>query len=321
MNKTPLTSCPVVSKRRQLPVLLAAVFLVLLSACSAKKRAAEHVFIVSFDGGKPAVIAESEMPHLKKLAEEGAVTWAARTIFPPKTLPSHTSMFTGLTPAKHRVLWNAFEPERGVIKAPTVFAQAKTADPGLSTALFAGKVKFQHLRQPGSLDLFYFNGANPEVPVDRAAEIENVTVPAVEVARAAAEYIQRAKPNLCGIHFPDADSAGHAYGWGSPEQKTAFREADQALGIIVEAIRKAGIAETSVVLITADHGGHGRSHGENIPDDMEIPWLAWGAGVRSGYRITGPVTTVDTTATALWLLGVPRGGELDGKPVEEAFKK
>ena len=35
---------------------------------------AEHVFVVSIDGGKPAVIAESEMPVLKKLAAEGAVT-------------------------------------------------------------------------------------------------------------------------------------------------------------------------------------------------------------------------------------------------------
>lgn len=321
MKKIPRNSPQAVSKWRRLPLLVGALLLVFLCACSAQKRRVEHVFIVSFDGGKPAVIAESDMPYLKRLAAEGAVTWAANTIFPPKTLPSHTSMFTGLAPAKHRVLWNAFEPARGVIQAPTVFALARTVDPQLSTALFAGKAKFQHLRQPGALDFFHFNGANPAVSAEGAAEIENITVPAQVVARAAAEYILRAKPNLCGIHFPDADSAGHAYGWGSTEQKTAFHDADQALGILVEAIEKAGIAKTSVLLITADHGGHGKTHGENIPDDMEIPWVAWGQGVKPGYRIAGPVTTYDTTATALWLLGIPVGGELDGKPVEEAFKK
>jgi len=62
---------------------------------------AEHVFIISIDGGKPAVIAKSRMPVLQKLVAEGAHTWAASTIFPSKTLPSHTSMLTGRYPHEH----------------------------------------------------------------------------------------------------------------------------------------------------------------------------------------------------------------------------
>ncbi len=79
------------------------------------ERRADHVFIVSFDGGKPAVIAESEMPTIKKLAAEGAVTWTASTIFPSKTLQSHTSMLTGVGPEKHHVDWNNYEPLRGKV--------------------------------------------------------------------------------------------------------------------------------------------------------------------------------------------------------------
>lgn len=283
------------------------------------ERRVDHVFIVSFDGGKPAVIAESEMPTLKKLAAEGAVTWTAQTIFPSKTLPSHTSMLTGLSPARHHVLWNNYEPQRGAILAPTVFAIAKKVDPSLSTALFAGKAKFQHLLQPGSLDMFDFKGQQRETVITGAEEIEKSVNPAQVVAKAAAAYILEKKPNLCFIHFPDPDSAGHKSGWGSPEQKEAFKVSDQALSQVVQALENAGIAQSSVILISADHGGHDKTHGENIPDDMIIPWIAWGKGVKKNFAITDAVTTYDTAATALWLLGVPLPGDLDGKPVKQAF--
>ncbi len=287
----------------------------------ADERRVEHVFIISFDGGKPAVIAESEMPNIKKLAAEGAVTWTANTIFPSKTLPSHTSMLTGVGPDKHQVLWNNFEPIRGKIKQPTVFSIAKQFNPAISTALFAGKVKFRHLWQKGALDLFDFGGPAEDVPVAGTLEVEKQVIPSQYVAKNAAAYIIAQKPNLCFIHFADPDSAGHKSGWGSPEQKEAFKVSDQALGQITRAFQQAGIAESSVIIISADHGGHNKNHGDNIPDDMNIPWIASGKGVKKGYAITQPVTTFDTTATALWLLGVPLPADLDGKPVKEAFEE
>lgn len=285
------------------------------------ERRADHVFIISFDGGKPAVIHESDMPTLKRLAAEGAVTWTANTIFPSKTLPSHTSMLTGLSPEKHQVLWNSYEPIRGKIKVPTVFAIAKQSDASISTAMFPGKTKFRHLWLPGTLDRFDFGGLQEDTPVAGTAEIESAVVPAQTVAGIASAYILEKKPNLCFIHFPDPDSAGHKSGWGSPEQKEAFKVSDQALSQITKAIKDAGITNSSVIIISADHGGHDKTHGLNIPDDMNIPWIVSGKGVKKNFNITQPVTTYDTTATALWLLGVPLPPELDGKPVLEAFEK
>ncbi|MBC8128523.1 MAG: alkaline phosphatase family protein [Gloeobacteraceae cyanobacterium ES-bin-144] len=284
------------------------------------ERMAEHVFIISLDGAKPSVVKESEMPALKRLAAEGAVTWTARTIFPPKTLPSHTSMLTGVGPDKHQVLWNSFEPERGKIKTPAIFAIAKTDDATVSTAMFPGKAKFRHLWQTGSLDRFDFGGLQVDTPVSNGSEeIEKTIVPAQTVAKIAAAYIMEKKPNLCFIHFPDPDSAGHKSGWGSPEQKEALKVSDQALSQIIKAIATANITGSSVLIITSDHGGHDKTHGLDIPDDMEIPWIAWGKGVKKNHSIAGPVTTYDSAATALWLLGIPLPENFDGKPVKEAF--
>ena len=281
---------------------------------------AEHVFIISIDGGKPAVIAESETPTLKKMAAEGAVTWQASTIFPPKTLPSHTSMVTGLGPDKHQVLWNDFSPIRGFVKVPTVFSLLKAAQPQSTTAMFVGKMKFRHLWLEGTLDRFDFGGEQTRAPVAGSPEIESDKKPSQMVAKLAAAWVKDKKPTLAFVHFADPDSAGHKSGWGSPEQKEALKVTDQALWQFIEALKEAGIADSSVVLISADHGGHDKTHGLNIPDDMIIPWVAWGKGVKKGFTITAPVTTYDTAATALWLLDVPVPAEFDGKPVLSAFE-
>lgn len=289
-----------------------------LSAYAAPR--AEHVFVVSFDGGKPSVIAESEMPTLKKLAAEGAVTWVANTIFPSKTLPSHTSMMTGVGPDKHNILWNDYMPIRGIVKVPTMFSLLKQAHPDAVTWMAVGKVKFRHLWIKDSLDVFDYGGAQEAGPVKGTPELEKGKKPSQEVAKQAVALIKEKKPTLAFIHLTDGDSAGHKSGWGSPEQKEAFKVSDQAFWQVTKAIKEAGIEDTTVIIVTADHGGHGLGHGDNIPDDMNIPWVAWGKGVKKGFTITAPVTTYDTAATALWLLDVPVPANFDGKPVTSAFE-
>lgn len=283
-----------------LTLFLIAFFFALVSEPAWAQRKVNHVFIISFDGGKPAVMKQSKMDHLMSLAKEGAATWHAQTIFPSITLTSHTSMLTGLKPEKHKVYWNDWEPWRGIISSPTIFNLAKAQN--LTTAMFVGKPKFIHLYQEKSLNCF-------SLPSYLCADAANK----------AADYIKARKPNLCFIHFADSDSAGHMYGWGSEQQKEAFETEDKALKKVMNAIHDAGIEKDSVVIMSADHGGHEKTHGSKSPEDMTIPWIVWGSGVKSNFQIEGPVTTYDTAATALWLLGVPLPHDMDGTPVKRAF--
>jgi len=297
-----------------------AVFAFVFAATAAPR--AEHVFIFVVDGGKPAVIKESEMPVLKKFAADGACTWEARTISPSVTLPAITSMLTGVTLAKHKLSWNSWRPDRGLVTVPTVFSEAKKA--GFSTAMFVGKEKFRHLLLPDSVDEFDFNsplsGQVTKTMEGETRPMSEGTVLSGTVAKDAAAYIGKKKPGLCFIHFTDTDDVGHKYGWGSPEQKRAFNDIDGAIGVVFRAIQDAGLAGNSVLILTADHGGHARTHGGNTPDDMIIPWIVWGKGVRKGFEIPAPVNICDTAATALWLLDVPQPANLDGKPVSAAFE-
>ena len=296
--------------------------LCLLALASGAAPRAQHVFIISMDGGKPAAIEQSQMPVLQRLVAEGAHTWTATTIYPSITLPSHTSMLTGVGPDKHHILWNGWVPSRGLVTVPTAFSQAKQA--GFSTAVFVGKEKFRHLVSTNSVDQFTYGraAAVDVVKIDGGGgeEKHEGTVLADKVAAQAATYILRQKPNLCFIHFADPDSVGHKFGWGSPEQLEAFAKTDAALGVVVKAIDQAGIANETVIIVTADHGGHGRTHGSKSPEDVQIPWIAWGKGVKRGFAITAPVSTCDTAATAMWLLNVPLPPALDGQPVTSAFE-
>jgi predicted AlkP superfamily pyrophosphatase or phosphodiesterase len=283
---------------------------------------AEHVFIISIDGGKPDVIKRSKMPVLKELVEQGACMWTAQTIHPSVTLPAHTSMLTGVRADKHQITWNDWETNKGVVRVPTIFTAAKRA--GFSTAMFVGKEKFRHLLQPGTVDEFWFDPAASRVVAKSASGgtdlKEEGDVFARTVAANAAEYIVKHKPALCFIHFTDPDAVGHESGWGSPEQIEAFADVDAALGVVLQAIRKANIAKQSVIIISADHGGHGRGHSQGTPEDMQIPWIAWGRGVKKHFEITSPVNTCGTAATTLWLLGVKPLMALDGAVVRSAFK-
>lgn len=278
-----------------------------------------HVFVFSFDGGNPAVIEQAAMPNLKRLAAEGAHTWQASTIIPSKTLPSHTSMLTGVDIAKHQVDWNDYFPMRGLVKVPTVFALTRAAQPDAVTALFCGKIKFRHLWLKDTLDAFNCGGFYTAAPIP--ASEEKKLVPALDVAAQAVPYILQKKPRLCVIHFPDADTAGHKYGWGTPEQLAAFQACDVALGQILEAIREAGIESDSTIILSADHGGKDKNHADPLVNNTTIPWIAWGKGIRKQHAIAKKsVMTYDTAATVLRLLDVPLPAHFDGEPVLEALE-
>lgn len=300
--------------------ILALAVLLGCGAFSQAKAKVDHVFIVSFDQGSPDVIEMADMPFLKRLAAEGARTWEAYTIVPRITLPSHVSMLTGVGIQKHQILWNEFDPEKGSLKVPTIFSLAKKQ--GLITAMVAAKTKFKTLNLPDSLDAFI-------LPEDSSAQ---------GIAAAAVETVIKLKPNLCFIHFADPDVTGHKYGVHSPEKMEALANCDAALKTIYDAIVTARLADSSVLILTADHGGHdvpkeevekriaaGRppspgTHGSAETSDVVIPWIASGATVKKNFDISAPVKTYDTAATALWLLNVSIPENFWGHPVTTAFE-
>ena len=81
-----------------------------------------------------------------------------------------------------------------------------------------------------------------------------------------------------------------------------------------------GKIEKTTILVTSDHGGLGRGHGGNSPEEVTIPWIITGPGVKEGFEITNWVDTYDTAPTLAYLMGMTAPDCWVGKPVKTAFK-
>ena len=259
---------------------------------------ATRVLILSIDGLRPDIIPLAPMPNLMELMKSSAYTLNAQTVYPSVTLISHSSMLTGLCPSKHGVDWNDYIPENGYAIGTDLFDVAHAS--GLQTAMFVGKQKLVQITEPSSVDVYRYINDRDLVIADEL--INNF-------------------PEDFGvlfIHFPLVDGMGHAYGWMSPEQFSVAYRADEALGLILSELDVRNLRDETLVIITADHGGHDTTHGSSMPIDMTIPWIASGPGIVPG-RLTSLVNTMDTAATSAFILGLPAPPEWDGVPVYEAF--
>jgi hypothetical protein len=271
--------------------------------------AVERVMIISIDGLRPDLLLRGDMPNLHKLYRTGAYSFWARTTPNSITLPSHTSMLTGVDPRKHGIEWNTDLPLSVPFfpRHPTLFFYGKKM--GYKTAMVAGKTKFDMLEVVNTLDA--------SVIKDKKGDKDS------DIAESAGQIIQKVKPDLMFVHFPGGDAAGHKYKWGSVEQMDALAAIDVALGNLLASARNAGTLAGTVVIVTADHGGAGNGHGPDDPRSRHIPWIANGPGVRAALDLNTSdetsIRTEDTFATACWLLNIPYA-KIDGKPVESAFK-
>ncbi len=135
----------------------------------------------------------------------------------------------------------------------------------------------------------------------------------------AVEFLKKERPTLTFIHLDHVDGAGHKHGHGTPEYYASVEEADRLIGKVLAALKDAGIAESTVVLVTSDHGGKGKKHGGATMAEIEIPWIISGPGIARGREIQAPVNTYDTAATVAFVLGLTPPDCWIARPVRTAF--
>ena len=269
-------------------------------------RVTDHVLIISIDGLRPDAIDRFDATTLRRLMREGSYSRDARTILPSTTLPSHVSMLSGVDVDVHGVTWNSDEMSTlGPVTVPTIFSLAHAV--GFRTAAFFGKGKLQHLHRPRTLD-------HVRSLDSRLSWLGS----GWRTVRHVEQHLADARPNLIFVHLTEPDYAGHTFGWMGHSYGRAVVEADRAVAILLERATARFGADQYTVIVTADHGGHGRTHGTDHPVDTTIPWIVWGEGVKAG-AVLRAVRTTDTAATALWLLGVEIPAAWTGRPVAEAF--
>lgn len=293
-----------------LVALVLALFATAPPAAAAGAPRVSRVLVVSVDGLRPDAFLRANAPVLRALMARGSFTMYAATTDVAVTLPSHVSMLTGVVPEKHGITWNSDFPKGIPVypSRPTLFDLAHRA--GLTTAMVAGKSKFATLARPGSLDRWYAPRQG--------------SVPDEAVADTAVRWIAAHRPQVLFVHLPEGDRVGHAQGWGSPEHLRTIESSDRQLGRVLQALAMKGLLDSTAVIVSCDHGGAGRNHGAGDVRSRLIPWIAAGPGLRRDFDLTlvpeRHVRTEDTFATACALLGLPLPGDIEGRPVTEAYE-
>lgn len=258
-----------------------------------------YVIVISVDGLKGDVVADlgqAELPNLHRFINEGATTANARTMRDrTSTLPNHTSEITGLPvlgASGHQVTFN--EDNGSTIHAtagryvPSMFDVAH--DAGLSTAMYAGKPKFNFLNRSwnatnGAPDVTGEDNGRDKIDVyERNGDATTITL--YLAAMAGEPY------DLSFVHFANPDGTGHAHGWESTEYLDAIRLADSRVGQILDLVdAHTELQGNTHVLLTSDHGGMGTSHADTeLLINAQIPMFAWGPTATAGadlYTLNG----------------------------------
>ncbi len=268
---------------------LVVVFCALAGPLAAIAETGDRVIVISCDGLRPDAITDATAPRIRALMRSGASAREALCDLPTNTLPNHASMLTGLTARRHGLLLNTDLP--GTISQPTMLDFA--ADAGLRTAFFVSKSKLLFLAHPDAIDTIVYEG-------DTTLLVEHLL-----------PLITPGGPDLIFLHLRDPDSAGHRAGWMSPEYLDAVTTMDVLIGRIIDAVDADGTP--TYIIITADHGGMGKTHFLNEPSVRRIPWIAAGPGIPPAVELPETISTTDTAPTALWLLGLQAPPGLSGE--------
>lgn len=242
-----------------------------------------RVLAVSVDGLRSSAITQlgpSQAPVLHRLIRRGATTLDARTEREMTvTLPNHTGMVTGRRIAAsqggHGVTWNDDRRRPPTVHraaghdVSSVFRVVHNAN--RRTALFASKTKFSLFERswPTGIDKMRIRADN-----------------AALVGMARRDLLAHNR-GFTFLHLSAPDTAGHTHGWGSRAYLDAVRATDRRLGKILRTINGHNrLKDHLVLIVTADHGGTGKSHGDaSRLVNFRIPFLVWGRTVAHGASL------------------------------------
>lgn len=243
------------------------------------------LLVISIDGMNPAYVTQADryglkVPNLRRIMRDGAHATGVRGVLPTVTYPTHTTMMTGVFPAKHGISLNGtFDPERKNlggwywyaedVRSPTLWQAAAKAGYVVGSVAWPVSVGAPGIRwlipeywramtseddlkllralsTPGLLTEFEAVHGKYIIDLDNA-------VPGDWMRTRYADSIIRSKrANLLTIHIAALDHIEHAT---SPESASAFaalEEIDKMVAVLETAIRS--VAPDAAVCVVSDHG-------------------------------------------------------------------
>jgi arylsulfatase A-like enzyme len=334
--------------------------MLMLWACGGRdgqRETARNLILISIDTLRADHMgcygyARETSPELDRIAETG-VLFEEASASASWTVPAHMSMLTGLYQRTHGI--NGW---RKTARSDLRFLAEILAENGFSTGALVNVYLLDAKR--GFAEGFQLYERTP------AAEERGGSTPQMVLRAKEWIHTRRENRFFLFLHLYDVHSDygalpayqalfSHDYGGsvdGSSAQLRAYRKGeiattwdeadvrqlrdlydagirqlDDQLASLFVFLRRQGIAQETLVVITSDHGeeflDHGDVlHGRSLYEELvHVPLIMTGPGIPAGRRIAGAASHVDILPTALAILGIAIPQDLDGRDLSLAWRE
>ena len=251
------------------------------------------VQLILVDGMRPDALALCKNPYIAQLLESSLVALNAHTVMPSVTLPCHMSLFHSVDPQRHGIITNTYVPQvrpiMGLVDQLDLYSK--------KCAMYITWENLRDLARPDHVHRELCINQHKTTNSDR------------QITEAAIPYIREEEPDFLFLYLGNTDEdGGHDTGWMS---ETYLKVVNRAFGCIEDLYNS--LPQGYTLIVCADHGGHDRTHGCDIPEDMTIPVIFCGGKFEKNTTLTG-VSIKDIAPTIAKLLDVPFVREWEGTP-------
>ena len=264
---------------------LVALVALLVGLAVAAPAIASPVLLISIDGLRPGDVIDAPqrgltVPNLRRFLVRGSYATGVRGVLPTVTYPSHTTLITGASPARHGVLSNTtFDPTQinysgwhwfaSDIKVPTLWQAASAA--GLSVGNVHWPVSVGAKGITWNLPQIWRSGHDDDAKMLAAMATPGL-IPELEAATGktyaqgivedivgdenradfAVALIRRHRPGFATVYLTALDHQQHLDGPDTPSAHAVLERIDTAVGKVIAA--ELAVHPDAVIAVVSDHG-------------------------------------------------------------------
>lgn len=248
----------------------------------------KRVIILGVDGAG-AFFNSATTPNAMAIFKNGAQSFNVLTSYPSISAQCWGSMLHGVLPEFHRLTNDItgirhYDPESPF---PSIFRIAREAFPDAELASFCNWNNINY----GIIEEGF------DIQKGQNGDDEKVTEMAID-------YLNSHDPTLLFVTWDSVDAAGHHYGYGSEGHAKALSNVDRMIGQIYDALKKKGLLEDTLLMLSADHGGTPEgSHGGDSAAETNVYLGVLGKTVETSGVIR-EAEVQDIPAIAAYALGI-----------------
>ena len=247
--------------------------------------------LILVDGMRPDALTNIE--SAQRIIAKSTYTMNGQTVVPSVTLPCVISLFHSVNPDRHGTTTNTYTPQvRPIDGICEVLKRA-----GKECAVYFDWEEVRDVSRPNSIAHSAFYAGKRLGYIETGKKLTNELI----------DYAKNYKLDFAYLHLALTDWTGHKFGWMGEEYMAAMQSSwDNIEKIMTE------LGDEYTYIITADHGGHDRTHGYEIPEDMTIPVMFCGEAFEKGKEIEN-VSLIDIAPTIARLFDTEPDEEWEGK--------